>query len=367
MTASADEAAQIKKHIANLANIERPDFGLSATMSDTTFSPVAGSRKPGGGFLITDHQIKTTDDFKQLVGFGPRALPFLLEALDNKTPTKLIQPGMIGGVHLATEMDSNPTNSIEQRALATLPHRDSFSGGKSLPTDPVKIGDVCFAIIGQIVGRSYRAIRYQPSALVIANSPIEEPVLAKAVRKIWTSTNAAHRLFESLLFDYSTEGVFNGESLDGWDIGSRLQCEAAMRLLYYFPQESAGMIAERLSQLDVRTDPEDQQHWMDRYLTNGVRAEEFIKAVVWSDTPVIRRELLSIFKRTTDLRIFLTVLPGVDVSGSELARKKLNEMAAQLPTNEYGPYGSACSALVILGEKIRLGRQAELCSIPAER
>ena len=51
-----------------------------------------------------------------------------------------------------------------------------------------------------------------------------------AVREIWSSTNASQRLFDSLLFDYATPGVFNGESLDGWDVGSKLQCEAALRL-----------------------------------------------------------------------------------------------------------------------------------------
>jgi hypothetical protein len=357
ITANTEEAAQIKKHIANLATIERPDFGLSGTMGGMAFAPIRGSERHTGGFLMTDHQLQTGDDFRHLVALGPRALPFLLEALDDKTPTKLRQNhgGGFGGMFLCTEMAINPTNSIEQKAIASVPKRDfSFNGGKSITDYSVTVGDVCFVIIGQIVGRAYLAVRYQPTAIIVINSPVEEKALAQAVRDIWSSTNAAQRLFDSLLFDYATEGVFNGESLDGWNIGNNLQCSAALRMLYYFPTETSALIAERLARLDVLKPAEGRAHWMDSYLTNGVRAEEFIKAVAWSDDPAVRRELLNIFKRTTDTQILLAALSGIDATRSDLWRKRLNEMIDQLPADEPGPYGQGYHLLVALGEKLDL-------------
>src|SRR5687768_17440376 len=42
-TATAEDATQIKRHIANLAKIERPDFGMSGTMGGMAFAPVPGS------------------------------------------------------------------------------------------------------------------------------------------------------------------------------------------------------------------------------------------------------------------------------------------------------------------------------------
>src|SRR5262245_49236753 len=122
VTASAKEQAQIKQHIASLEKIDRPDFGLSATMSGTAFAPVRGSQK-SGAFLITNHQLETTEDFKQLVAFGPRALPFLLEALDDSRPTKLTQRHNpdFGGMWLSMEMGFNPINSIERQAVSPLP------------------------------------------------------------------------------------------------------------------------------------------------------------------------------------------------------------------------------------------------------
>jgi hypothetical protein len=354
-TANAEEEAQIKKHIANLAKIERPDFGLSGTMGGMAFAPVPGADKPTGGFLLTDHRLQTADDFRELVAFGPRALPFLLDALEDSTATRLSREGSgrFLGIFLCAEMDSNPTNSIEQKAIASLPNREiGFQKGRGIADEWVKVGDVCFVIIGQIVGRAYLALRYQPTALIVVNSPVEEKALAKAVRDIWSSTNATQRVFDSLLFDYSTEGVFNGDSLDGWDTGNRLQCEAAMRMLYYFPRETAGLIAERLSRLDVRKPSENRAQWMDRYLTNGVRAEEFVKAVAWSNDPGIRRELLSILKRTTHTQILLAALSGIDASEDDVARKRLNEMIDQLPADERGPYGEGYNLLVALGKRV---------------
>jgi hypothetical protein len=359
ITTSPQEEAQVKKLIADLAQIEHPDFGLSGTMGGVAFAPVAGSGKHLGGFLLTDHQLQTSESSRQLVALGPRALPFLLEALDDKTPTKLKQrhDGMFGGMFLCAEMDSNPTNSIEQDSIASLPKRERFSDNRAIRDYSVTVGDVCFVIIGQIVGRAYMAVRYQPTAIIVINSPVQEKGLAKTVREIWSSTNAAQRLFDSLLFDYATEGIFNGESLDGWSIASGLQCGAALRLLYYFPQETSGLIAERLARLDVRKPPEDRAHWMDPYLTNGVRAEEFIKAVAWSDAPNIRREILDIFKRTTDSELLLEALAGLDAKDGALANNRLNQMIDLLPAEEMGPYGDGYKLLVALGEK--LGSEAK--------
>lgn len=358
MTASAEEEAQIKKHIANLAKIDHPDIGLSGTMSGSAFAPISESGKATSGALLTNHQLQTSDDFNQLVAFGPRALPFLLEALNDKTPTKLkLNQGnsMFTVMELATELSGNPTNSLEQKAIRSLPKRDWDR--TSLDAYTVKVGDVCFVAIGQIVGRSYQAVRYQPSAIIIVNSPVEKNTLAQAVRNIWSSTNAAQCLFNSLLFDYSTEGVFNGESLDGWSIASDLQCQAAMRMLYYFPNETSQLIAERLARLDVRKPPDDRTHWLDSYLTNGVRAEDFIKAVAWSHEPAIRQAILNIFKRTTDSDILLAALPGIDTDGRELVRQRVDEIIDKLPADEPGPYGEGYKILVALGEK--LGTEAK--------
>jgi len=64
----------------------------------------------------------------------------------------------------------------------------------------VKVGDVCYAIIGQIVNRHLLPVRYQPTAGLIVNSPIESPVLAEEVRRDWGNTDSEGLKF-SLLDD----------------------------------------------------------------------------------------------------------------------------------------------------------------------
>jgi hypothetical protein len=49
----------------------------------------------------------------------------------------------------------------------------------------VKVGDVCYVLIGQIVNRQLVAVRYQPTAGLIVNSPIEVPPLAEKVKNDW--------------------------------------------------------------------------------------------------------------------------------------------------------------------------------------
>jgi hypothetical protein len=114
---------------------------------------------------------------------------------------------------------------------------------------------------------------------------------------------------DSLLRDYSTRGKFNGKSLDGWDVGSSLQIEAAMRLLYYFPTDCAELIADRIDQLDVtRTGPPSSQPASDseldaftkREVANGVRTDDFIAATVWSQHPDIIAALKRVADRTDD-------------------------------------------------------------------
>jgi hypothetical protein len=353
MAATPTEAAQIKQHIANLSKIDQPDFGLSATMTGTAFSPVAGSEQFSSG-LLANHQIQTSDDVRALVAFGPKALPFLLVALNDNTPTKLtIRPmpdGGFGGLFFFNELWCNPTNSIEQNAIAALPKRDRH--GERLKDYTVKMGDVCFTIMGQIVGRRYLAVRYQPTAIVIINSPVHDSELAKQVRAIWSSTNAAQSLLDSLLFDYSTEGVFNGESLDGWGVASDLQSQAAMRLLYYFPRETSGMIAKRLARLDVVSSGEILTNYMMLAVSNGVRAEDFVKAVAWSDVPAVKNEILNIFTRTTDNNVLLAALPGVYSSETNLIRARTGDFIDRLPTEEMGPYGQGYNLLVAFGQKL---------------
>lgn len=345
---SATEAKRIKALIAGLSALDKPDFGLSATLSGSAFAPLPGQSR-AGAMLLTDHKLRPAEGLKALVTLGPDALPFLLDALDDKTPTKITieHGGGFGIMWHASELHLNPVNPADApvytarvgKAREEHNHVESYK---------VKVGDVCFVAIGQIVGRHYRAVRYQPTACIVLNCPAHDPKLCAEVRAVWKSKNPRAKLFASLLADYATEGIFNGESLDGWSQGSDSQCEAALRLLFYFEKESAALVADRLDKLDVKKDGE-LDAYMRRCVANGVRPKEFLKAVRWSKAPVVRASLVKVFERAENCDELLAATHGID--DEALIRKRLEPLVAALPADGEGPYGNGYELLLALGRR----------------
>jgi HEAT repeat protein len=295
---SNDRRNELKGLIAKFAEIKDPSFGLSSSVTGRAFAPLPDLEEFQMG-LLSGERAKTADDFRKLVEAGPDVLPLLLESLDDPTPTKLKVPrGQFVMQWFGSELESNPLNPIEKRVLAK-PIEQEQGENDLWSVSQTKVGDVCFVAIGQIVGRSYRAIRYQPTGIVVFNSPVANKALCDRVRAIWSSDDPAAMLMNSLLIDYATEGKFNGNSLDGWDDGSERQLQAIVRLLYYFPNETTPLIAARLRSLDVRRD-DSNDGGMKREVRNGIRTDELIKAVRWSKAPEIQAALADILKRTND-------------------------------------------------------------------
>lgn len=209
----------------------------------------------------------------------------------------------MSGLWFAHELRGNPVNSEEQRILQDSP-KDAHESVRSYT---LTVGDLCFVAIGQIVGRKYRAMRYQPSGNTVLNSPTHDAKLCEQVRALWSGDNPRKKLFDSLVLDYSTQGIFNGRSLDGWDVASDLQINAALRLLYYFPKESAVVIAQRLKSFNGVNSKIGIDTTMKREVTNGVRADKFIGAVRWSKEPAIQEALAELKKHSDDPNILKAI------------------------------------------------------------
>ena len=328
------------------------------TMSGDNFLPLEGMSS-ASAFLLTDHELKSSPALRKLVELGPKSLPFLLAALDDKTRTKLVmtQSGGFGGMWYSNECSFNPMNPTEQKILGNRARAQGFDE-EQINTHTVTIGDICFVAIGQIVGRGYQAVRYQPTACIVINSPTHDAKLCQHVRSIWSSTDAAQKLLDSLLLDYATEGIFNGDSLDGWDVGSSLQIAAAMRLLYYFPEESTAIIAERLDSLDVKANgpgsgsmhtPDELERSIKQDVANGVRAADFVKAVAWCREPKIKAAMLRIFERATDPDVVIAAVSSVGPDNSKIVRERVATMIDDL-AEESGPFGDGYNLLITAGK-----------------
>jgi hypothetical protein len=286
---SDERAKDVKKLIAALAKVTAANRWACTARFERSFYPM-------------DSRFNPSPALRSLVEMGPDALPFLLDALEDTTPTKL-EYGPSDVMYFGNRLEGNPLNPSERRGLSGELTRgdDEYADPNQFYT--LKVGDICFVAIGQIVGRPYHAahLGLGLGAGPMINSPVERKALRERVRALWRSKDPAQKLIDSLLLDYATEGVFNGSSLDGWDEGSERQIDAVMRLLYYFPRETAPLIADRLRALDVqRVDGSD---WIDREVKNRVRTVEFIKTVAWCTARPIREALAEIAKRTDDPEI----------------------------------------------------------------
>jgi hypothetical protein len=98
----------------------------------------------------------------------------------------------------------------------------------------IKVGDVCFTLVGQIINRRLSAARYQPTGILIVNSPIETPELAAALREDWTGlTPVDHRA--DLIEDIRAQDkVF-------------LYGAAFVRLRFYYPDAYLALTGDDLA------------------------------------------------------------------------------------------------------------------------
>jgi hypothetical protein len=342
------QVKRIKELIADLANLERADIGVSVTLSGRDFAPVPTHARSR---TLTEHQVKRSQTFRDLVALGPDALPYLLDALDDETPTKITieHGGPKGGMWYGDELDLNPVNPadaavyqarVEARKVLRFPGERDFP----LKTYTIKLGDVCFVAIGQSVGRGYTAVRPHPTACITVNSPTHDAKLCAEVRAVWTGKDPAKKLWDALLADHATEGISNGRLLNGWSAGIiDRQCEAALRLLFYFPEDSAPLIVRRLEKLDVGKGDEER-----RSNANGVRAESFISAISWCKEPSVRSALVALFQRAENADDLIAAMSAVEDAEAILAR--LKEMIEKLPVKE-NEWGEGYKLLIALGKR----------------
>jgi hypothetical protein len=169
---------------------------------------------------------------RELVRRGPLALPELIKHLDDKRLTKLDvggpppgSPGVFVGKVFGYEYsprvsDSEPTGlgfRWTQKWFAT--------------TYTLKVGDVCYALIGQIVNRRLQVLRNQPSGFLVVNSPIEAPVLTEKVKNDWGNGDA-ETVKTSLLADIHIPDFAKEPNTANLEQASN---EALRRLRLYFP------------------------------------------------------------------------------------------------------------------------------------
>jgi len=183
---------------------------------------------------------KVPPQMSELVRRGPLALPELIKHLDDTRPTKLEVGNKPSGKQVGVDVFMFMYFSDEYDPR--VPHWFSEEDWKSGPQPmakafegryTVKVGDVCYVLIGQIVNRRLLAVRYQPSAGLVVNSPIEAPVLIEKVRNDWGNTDA-DILRKSLLED--VHATNHPKRISRAEYTERLVNPALARLRLFFPE-----------------------------------------------------------------------------------------------------------------------------------
>jgi hypothetical protein len=190
---------------------------------------ILGSRKP-----------TTSPVMRELVRRGVAALPDLLEHLTDKRPTRLTitHEGGFGGVWHSDEYYPRFADPKKQPPGVNTGLEKEFpvERGKGLTMSRkyvLRVGDLCFVAIGQIVNRSLSAVRYQPTMCLVFNSPVETPALAAAARSDWAGlTVEQHR--QSLAVDAMSKYPYASAA-------------AIKRLLFYYPQEGETVALKLLA------------------------------------------------------------------------------------------------------------------------
>ena len=330
-TLSADEQAEIRQMIRSLASINDDQENWTYFLQNHAFRPLDETCE--SETVVTSSPFaRSSLEFKRLIELGPDALPFLLESLDDKSPTTFVikNPGFctVAYVH---HIGGNPVNRSESHRIESR-HHDETTGDELTNSHTVTIGDICFVIIGQIVGRDYRIMNNLPQCYIQIASPTTSERIRRQVREIWSSDHSSQKLIDSLLLDLATEIAHYEKDYQG---KSSWQCAAAERLLYYFPQESAGLIADRLRDFEV-----------DRECAARSSGASFVEATALSDHTQIKTVMREIFELATSPHFIVASMKSVSRNDHEFMARRMKRLIEDLSGENADPRGHSYKLLV---------------------
>jgi ankyrin repeat protein len=221
--------------IDNLKDIADGDVGYMPTRSGSGFLPLGVSQT--GTLLLFQGPPTGSQLLRELVKRGAAAVPHLIAHLDDKRTTKIAikHKSIIGGMFFDDEYDYNFRTATKAPAGVNRRWSDQEEPRKHPSEHTVTVGDLCFVALGQIVNRSFSAVRYQPTACIMINSPTYSEALRTAIKKEWGGlTPERHKL--SLIRDFVDPDSEYRRS------------EACLRLGFYYPEALEPLALKQLAE-----------------------------------------------------------------------------------------------------------------------
>ncbi len=216
--------------IGRLQEHSAQGIGTHATAWARGFLAIDAEPEFAGGILGSEKPAPSPV-LRELVRRGVGALPKLLEHVDDKRPTKLVieHQGAFGAMWHSDEYDPRFADPKKWPAKVNTARGLLGGGAKTETKYTVRVGDLCYVAVGQIVNRNLIVTRYQPTACLVINSPVATPALADAVRRDWKGLTAEQHE-QALLEDARNE----------WG------APALVRLLYYYPRSGRSQVLRML-------------------------------------------------------------------------------------------------------------------------
>jgi hypothetical protein len=312
--------ARVTKLVDELTGIAKSWYGISDTSGGGVAFDAIDTREIVPNVLRDLPRAGPSHAFRELVRLGPAAIPGLLKHLDDKRETKLSfqrdEQRVVGGMHQQPELYAG---CADERALIV---RILGVGAVKNPTEPsaevlrgewiqrhtVTVGDCCFAILGQIVNRSYEAVRYQPKLITVVSSPTRDPRIAKALRTWWGRGDPRQTLAQSLYRD-----IVNPEE---WSLSNG----AALRLLTYFPGQAGPILARCIAEV-----------WDGRLPAahDGYRHHcqaEWLRVAMSTGHPLVRTEWLKLLDPQRPSNAQLAALAATPEDPGEDARSRIRTL-----------------------------------------
>lgn len=238
----------------------------------------------------------------ELLDMGPVIIPLLLEELDNDLPVTTTLTIFSGhsSIRFFDRLHGNAANRREARILKLSKkcYVGSFDLNRTVPGSSVAatqaeyyqfcVGDVCFVLLGRIVGRDYRPSMFLNKSTHAICSTVFNDQMRIKVQTLWRSPTPCTAVYESLMYDLCTVGITSDGSRDDWEQGNILQITAAHRLIKYFPAQSKRAIQRRLSSLYLTSEEGDSDR------VNGVDVVHLIRSIGTTDDPELLEKILAL-------------------------------------------------------------------------
>ena len=251
--------------IDRLEQLGTQDTGYSGSVSGSSFLPLGYSRA-SVVLLSPSTPSGTSDAMLSLVKLGAKAVPALLHHLGDDRKTKIVIRNRLGGFFGISQDRGEKAEDEEPNGKGKTP----FGAPKQYT---LRVGDLCYVALGQIVNRDYTAVRYIPSGNVMVTSVPHSRKLRADLKRQWGGLTERKHL-ASLVKDLNSKTAKGGD-----DGGTRVG--ASLRLAYYFPKEYEPIAVQQLKR----------------------PTRDFIETLQYMEGEKLDQALLDLMAKTEDLQV----------------------------------------------------------------